>query len=135
MYPLALWWFEMPGLRSGGWTNKEQATATAKYGGFLHCGGKRRRLRSGWRLFHCAQLLLVIGDFFCIELVGYFGWGGIRAGWAVECPDAVTDLLVGGGVALAGAEVVEPGFHDEGLVEVLGVVGFAVDAPAHSSVT
>ena len=42
--------------------------------------------------------------------------------------------VVGGGDALAGAEVVEPGLHDEGLVEVLGVGGVAVDAPADGAV-
>ena len=42
--------------------------------------------------------------------------------------------MVGGGGALAGTEVVEPGFHDEGFVEMGGVVGVAVDAPADGAV-
>src|SRR5580704_345372 len=71
-----------------------------------------------------------LGDLFGVELVGDFGWVVVT----VESPDFVADLLIGGGDSLAGAEVVEPGLHDEGLVEVLGVVGVTVDAPADGSV-
>ncbi len=52
----------------------------------------------------------------------------------VEGVDGVLDLAVGEGCALAGAEVVEPGLHDEGLVEVGGVDGVAEDAPADGAV-
>ena len=37
-------------------------------------------------------------------------------------------------MAFAGTEVVEPGLHEEGLVEVLGVGGVAEDAPADGAV-
>jgi len=60
------------------------------------------------------------------DLVGDF-WG---VGAVVEGPDSFADGLVGGGHAFAGAKVVEPAFHDEGFVEVLGVGGVSVDAPA-----
>src|ERR1700677_2187545 len=52
----------------------------------------------------------------------------------VKGADLGANLLVGGGDAFAGAEVVEPGFHDEGLVEVLGIDGVAVDAPADRAI-
>ena len=52
----------------------------------------------------------------------------------MEGEDGVADDAVGGGGALAGAEVVDPGFHEEGFVEVGGVVGVAVDAPAEGAV-
>ena len=48
----------------------------------------------------------------------------------VEGPDSFADELVSSGHALAGAKVVQPAFHDEGLVEVLGVGGVSIDAPA-----
>ena len=48
----------------------------------------------------------------------------------VEGPDSFSDGLIGGGHAFAGAKVVEPAFHDEGFVEMLGVGGVAIDAPA-----
>ena len=66
-----------------------------------------------------------------VDLVGDAGW----AVALVEGVDAVADGGVGGGDALAGAQVVQPGLHDEGLVEVLGVDGVAVDAPADGAVT
>ena len=49
----------------------------------------------------------------------------------VEGPYSFADGLIGGGHALTGAKVVEPAFHDEGFVEVLGVGGVPVDAPAN----
>ena len=49
----------------------------------------------------------------------------------VERPDSFADDLVGGGHAFSGAEVVQPAFHDEGFVEVFGVGGVPVDAPAN----
>ena len=52
----------------------------------------------------------------------------------VDGDDAVADGDVGGGGALAGAEVVDPGFHEEGFVEVGRVVGVAVDAPADGAI-
>src|ERR1700677_4180917 len=52
----------------------------------------------------------------------------------VKGADLCANLLVGGGDAFARAEVVEPGFHDEGLVEMLWVDGIAVDAPADRAI-
>ena len=70
------------------------------------------------------------GDFAGVDLVGY-AWGRVVL---VEGVDAVADGGVGFGHALSGAEVVDPGFHEEGFVEVGGVVGVAVDAPADGAV-
>src|ERR1700679_2774262 len=52
----------------------------------------------------------------------------------VKGTDLCANLLVGGGDAFAGAEVVKPGFHDEGLVEMFGVDGIAIDAPADRAI-
>ena len=71
-----------------------------------------------------------VGDLVGVDLVGDAGWRGV----VVEVPDFLPDLFVGGGDALAGAEVVEPGLHDEGLVEMFGIGGVAVDAPADGAV-
>ena len=58
-------------------------------------------------------------------------WGGVVL---MEGVDAVADGGVGGGHALTGAEIVDPGFHEEGFVEVGGVLGVAVDSPADSTI-
>ncbi len=63
--------------------------------------------------------------------MGGFGRGFV----AVEGSDVVENLVVDCCVAFSGAQEVEPGLHEEGLVEVLGVGGIAVDAPADSAVT
>ena len=52
----------------------------------------------------------------------------------VEGVDGVLDLAVGEGCAFAGAEVVEPGLHEEGFVDMVGVGGVAEDAPADGAV-
>lgn len=78
--------------------------------------------------FGCLPFLLGwggVGDFAGVDLVGDPGGGVVL----VEGVDVVLNLAVGGGDSLTGAEVVEPGFHDEGFVEVFGVGGVAVDAP------
>ena len=79
-----------------------------------------------------------VGDFAGVELVGGFGRDRFRAGGRrgviVESADAVLYLAVGEGDALAGAEVVEPGLHDEGFVEAVGSVTSRIDAPADGAV-
>ena len=71
-----------------------------------------------------------IGDLAGIDLVG-----DARGSVAVmEGQYLLPDGFVGGGDAFAGAEVVEPRLHDEGFVEVVGLGGVAVDAPAEGAV-
>lgn len=53
----------------------------------------------------------------------------------MQSANALADLFIGGGHTLAGTEIVEPGLHDEGFVEVFGIGGVAIDAPADSTVT
>lgn len=70
------------------------------------------------------------GEFADVDLMGDDRW--FVSG--VQGVDTVADDAVGGGDAFAGAEVVEPGLHEKGLVEDLGVAGVAVDAPADGAV-
>src|ERR1700733_14001796 len=52
----------------------------------------------------------------------------------VQCADPGANLLISSSNPFAGPKVVKPGLHDEGLVEMLGVGGVAIDAPANSAV-
>src|ERR1700733_8645844 len=49
-------------------------------------------------------------------------------------PDAGANLLIGSSNAFARTQIVEPGLHDEGLVEVFRVNRVSVDAPANGSI-
>ena len=70
------------------------------------------------------------GDLAGVELMR----DGGGCGEGVHGTNLVAESDVDGRGALAGAEVVEPGFHDEGLVEEFGVLGVAEDAPPDGSV-
>jgi len=71
-----------------------------------------------------------VGDLPCVDLVGDLWWLVSQ----VKGTDFGANLLIRGSDAFAGAEIVEPGFHDEGLVEMLWVDGIAVDAPANRAI-
>src|ERR1039458_6041598 len=52
----------------------------------------------------------------------------------VEAAHAVANDAIGGGDALAGAQKLQPGLHDEGFDEALGLRRVLKDAPADGSV-
>lgn len=52
----------------------------------------------------------------------------------MQLPDAVADQSIGGGDPFPGSQVVQPRFHQKGLVQVLRIHGIAIDAPTYGSI-